>query len=90
MHIESAVVRERILARLRRIEGQARGVQTMIDEHRDCREVVQQLAAIRSAVNQAALEVIRTYASQCLTDPGQALSEEEVLDYVLNAVAKWS
>ena len=41
--------KEDILKRLRRIEGQVRGVARMVEEDRDCREVIQQLAAIRAA-----------------------------------------
>lgn len=58
-----------ILKRLARIEGQLRGVQKMIDEDRDCSEVVQQLIAIRSAVHSASLSFVQDAASECLLDP---------------------
>ena len=76
--------------RLRRIEGQVRGVQRMLDEERDCRDIVQQLAAIRSAVHQVGLEVMRIYASQCLNDPDSTTSDEELLDYLVGALSRWS
>ena len=55
-----------LLTRLRRIEGQARGVQGMVEQSRDCREVLQQLTAIRSAVQGATALLLQEYASQCL------------------------
>ncbi len=62
---------EELKKRLHRIEGQVRGVAKMIDDDRDCREVVQQLTAIRSAVQQVSLLVVRAYAADCLlTTPG--------------------
>jgi len=55
----SAEAKEDMGKRLRRLEGQVRGVQKMLDEGRDCREIVQQLAAIRSAAHQASLILVR-------------------------------
>ena len=52
--------RKSIIMRLRRIEGQVRGVQRMIEEGSDCGEVLNQVAAIRSAVNQVGLLVLKT------------------------------
>ena len=52
--------------RLRKIEGQVRGVQKMIDEERDCREILQQLTAIRSAVQGVSLAFIHELASDCV------------------------
>ena len=49
MKIQSDEVRDNLQRRLRRIEGQVRGVQKMVDDDRDCHEVIQQLSAIRSA-----------------------------------------
>ncbi len=57
---------EQVKKRLSRIEGQLRGVQRMIDEDRDCRDVLQQLIAIRSAVQAASLNFMQDVASDCL------------------------
>ena len=51
--------------RLRRVEGQVRGVQKMLDDERDCREIIQQLNAIQSAVRNASVVFMRTYARDC-------------------------
>lgn len=90
MHVQSDEARERIGKRLSRIEGQVRGVNRMLDEDRDCREIVQQLAAVRSAVHQVGLEVMRVYAAQCLSDPESAPSNEELLEYLVGTLGKWT
>jgi CsoR family transcriptional regulator, copper-sensing transcriptional repressor len=54
--------------RLKRIEGQVRGVQRMVDEGRDCRAILNQLTAVRSAAYQVSLLLVRDYATQCLRD----------------------
>ncbi|HEC22837.1 MAG TPA: transcriptional regulator [Chloroflexi bacterium] len=90
MKLKSPEDRSRINKRLRRIEGQVRGVQRMIDEGRDCRDIIQQLAAVRSAVQQAGLEVMRIYAHQCISDSESAMTPEEVVDYLVGVLGKWS
>lgn len=89
MNIKSSEDADRVKKRLRRIEGQVRGIQRMIDEERDCREVVQQLAAVKSAVQQAGIEVMKVYATECLTNPNEEESQEEVLNYLFNTLGRW-
>lgn len=57
---------EVLLKALRRIEGQARGIQKMIEEGRDCGEVVQQIAAMRSATDRLGYRLIAANLRQCL------------------------
>ena len=64
--IENPQVKTQVIQRLARIEGQLRGVQKMIAEDRECKAVVQQLIAIRSAVQSASLTYVQEAASECL------------------------
>jgi len=61
-------VKAQVKRRLARIEGQLRGVQKMVDEERDCREVLQQLVAIRSGIQSASLNFLQEVATECLRD----------------------
>lgn len=63
--------REEVLLRLRRIEGQVRGVQRMVEEGRDCREIVTQVAAIKSALASVSGVVLQCYATGCLDESDQ-------------------
>lgn len=63
--------RDDVLLRLRRIEGQVRGVQRMVEDGRDCREIVTQVAAIKSALASVSSVVLQCYASNCLGDEEQ-------------------
>ncbi len=71
MKIQNQESKEKLIQRLRRIEGQARGVQDMLAEERDCRELLQQLAALRSAVQSASRIFLQEYASACLIEMDQ-------------------
>jgi DNA-binding FrmR family transcriptional regulator len=68
MKLQNPDVKETLIRRLRRIEGQVRGVQGMLSEERDCREVMQQLAAIHSAVEGASRFFLQEYATACLVE----------------------
>ncbi|MBI5052423.1 MAG: metal-sensitive transcriptional regulator [Chloroflexi bacterium] len=89
MKVQSGNVKEDLQKRLRRIEGQVRGVQKMLDEDRDCHEIVQQLAAIRSAVQGASLIFMREYASDCLMNASSdKSSRKELVDDLINLMGK--
>ena len=72
MKIQNLEAKENLIQRLRRIEGQVRGVQSMLDEERDCREIMQQLAAIHSAVQGASRIFLQEYATACLVEMDEA------------------
>jgi DNA-binding FrmR family transcriptional regulator len=58
--------------RLRRVEGQVRGIQTMLDERRECRDVVTQVAAATKALEQVGFKLLASGLTQCLEDPARA------------------
>jgi DNA-binding FrmR family transcriptional regulator len=71
-------IKENIKNRLSRIEGQVRGVQKMIDGERDCREILQQLIAIRAGIQSASLTFMQEVAKDCLINPeGQSDPEAQ-------------
>ena len=61
-----------VINRLRRAQGQIGGILRMIDEGRDCKDVVTQLAAVNRALDRAGFAIIATGLKQCLTEPGGA------------------
>jgi DNA-binding FrmR family transcriptional regulator len=73
--------------RLRRIEGQARGVQRMVEEGRDCGEIVSQLASMRAAIYSAGLFLLKNYAKECASkqvqEGGSVRPIEELIDLML-------
>lgn len=88
MQVKNTDTREDLKRRLRRIEGQVRGVEKMLDGDRDCRELLQQLAAIRSAVQQASQLVARSYACQCLEEPAAGQSRQELVEDLISVLSK--
>jgi DNA-binding FrmR family transcriptional regulator len=67
-----------VIKRLRRAEGQIRGVIAMLESGRDCADVVTQLAAVSKALDRAGFKIIATGLRQCVT--AQEAGEEPSLD----------
>lgn len=58
-----------LMRRLRRIEGQVRGIHNMLEEERECRDVVVQIAAATKALEQVGFRMLASGLSSCLQDP---------------------
>ncbi len=72
--------RQQILKRLRRVEGQVRGIQGMIDDDRECADVVTQFAAAIKALEQGAFKYFSATLAQCALEPERASSEGYTAD----------
>jgi len=72
MKIQNLETKENLIRRLKRIEGQVRGVQAMLDQERDCQEIMQQLTAIHSAVQSTSRIFLQDYATNCLLEMDKA------------------
>ncbi|MHA6482232.1 metal-sensitive transcriptional regulator [Paenibacillus sp. strain BS8-2] len=59
---------ESVMRRLKRMEGQLRGVMRMMEEGKDCKEVVTQLSAVRSAADKAMAYIVAMNLEQCIMD----------------------
>ena len=80
--------RERNRARLRRIEGQVRGVTKMVEDDRYCADVLGQIAAIQAALNAVGGELLRHHLRHCVPDAIQRGKVEEICEEVVGLFAK--
>lgn len=71
-----------LLKRLRRVEGQVRGIQQMLIDGRECRDVVTQLSAATKALEQAGFKLVASGLTYCLNDPEKAAREGYAVDDV--------
>ncbi len=71
-----APAREQLVLRLRRAEGQLRGVQRMLEEDADCPQVLTQLAAVKAAVDQVGLHLISERLRTCVADGGDDCAQQ--------------
>lgn len=81
--------RKRIINRLRRLEGQIRGLQTMVETEKDCEAVLTQIMAAKSALNQVGLHIIGHSMKTCLVDDG-IKDRDELIDEAIKVFLKYS
>lgn len=67
---------EDIIQRLKRIEGQARGIQRMVGEGRDCHDIMTQMAAMRAATQAVSVAMLEEFALHCMRRPDEYASPE--------------
>ncbi len=83
-HYRYTQEKEALIVRMRRIEGQAKGIEKMIEENRYCIDIVQQINALSSAADEVALIVLQNHIEGCVTD---AIREQRGEDYIKELLA---
>jgi DNA-binding FrmR family transcriptional regulator len=83
---KTEISKDMLLRRLKRIEGQLRGIQKMIAEDRDCVSIVMQLAAVRSGVEGVGALVLNNCMKICFLKSPDATTD---IDSLSKAVAIW-
>ena len=73
MQLDDATIAD-ILPRLRRIEGQVAGIARMVENDRECRDVVQQIAAASKALDRVAYKMLAAHLRSCLLDEESAVA----------------
>ena len=82
--------RKKIINRLRRLEGQIRGLQSMIESGQECDAVLTQIMAAKSALNQVSLHIIGHAMKRCLVSNDESLTREDVIDEAMGVFLKYS
>ena len=83
-----SAAKDQLLNRLRRIEGQVRGVERMVDEERYCIDVVTQISAIQAALDKVALGLLDDHAGHCIIGGAAEQRPEMLKDELMAAVAR--
>jgi DNA-binding FrmR family transcriptional regulator len=80
-----------VLMRLRRIEGQVRGIQRMVEDGVSCPEILTQVAAATAALKKASMTIIQTYMEECLSKSKQDHSKkrEDAMRDFQKAIARY-
>lgn len=81
--------RMRILNRLKRLEGQIRGLQAMVESGKDCDSVLTQIMAAKSALNQVSLLMVGHSMKTCLLDE-EITDRAELIDEAIKIFLKYS
>ena len=85
-------VKERNIKRLRRIEGQVRGIQKMVDEDRYCADIMTQISSIHEALRSVSRELMRNHLKHCASSAIQSTdaNAESMYDELVDLMFKHS
>ncbi|MBA3267560.1 MAG: metal-sensitive transcriptional regulator [Acidimicrobiia bacterium] len=83
-----SATKEQLLTRLKRIEGQVRGVEGMVVDERYCIDVVTQISAIQAALDKVALGLLDDHARHCVIGGEAGGEPKEMTDELMAAVAR--
>ncbi len=81
--------KEDVLLRLKRIEGQIRGLQKMVSDERYCIEIINQITAVCRALEQAGLGVMKRHLESCVADSFKAKNSSDKIRELIGAVEKF-
>ncbi|MFB3884006.1 MAG: metal-sensitive transcriptional regulator [Thermodesulfobacteriota bacterium] len=83
--------KKEVLLRLKRIEGQIRGIQRMVEEEIPCPEILTQVAAATAAIKKVGTAIVQEYMEECLekTQKGSGIRQGENLRDFRKAVSRY-
>ena len=83
-----SATKDQLSKRLRRIEGQVRGIEKMVDDDRYCIDVVTQISAVQAALDKVALGLLDDHARHCVAGGNAPGGQEELTDEMMAAVGR--
>ncbi|PSR22967.1 MAG: hypothetical protein C7B45_04930 [Sulfobacillus acidophilus] len=80
--------KERLLARLKRIDGQVKGIMRMVEDGRYCPDILQQVAATNGAMDEVALILLRSHVDGCVRDAIEHNQGDQALEDLMTVIRK--
>jgi len=83
------ISKNKAIARLKKIEGQVRGISKMVDEEQYCIDILTQISAATSALSNVAKIVLKKHVETCVTDAIRDGREKEKIEELMNIFFKF-
>jgi DNA-binding FrmR family transcriptional regulator len=83
-----SATKDQLLKRLRRVEGQVRGIEGMVDDDRYCIDVLTQISAVQAALDKVALGLLDQHANHCVMHASDADEKQDKTDELMAAVGR--
>ncbi|MGE6630077.1 metal-sensing transcriptional repressor [Bacillus sp. NPDC077027] len=80
--------KDQLMNRLKRIEGQVRGIQNMIETDRYCIDVVNQISAVNAALKKVSLQLMEKHTHHCVSDAIKSGNGDEAIEELMQVFAK--
>ncbi|HHV38217.1 MAG TPA: metal-sensitive transcriptional regulator, partial [Tepidimicrobium sp.] len=82
--------KQAVIKRLRRIEGQVKGIQKMVENEKNCGDILIQIAAVRAAMNSVGGLILENHMKDCLKDYLDGVAKDESLDDLVDVMIKYT
>ncbi|WP_050183839.1 metal-sensing transcriptional repressor [Domibacillus robiginosus] len=82
--------KDQLITRLKRIEGQVRGIQNMIEKDRYCVDILTQISAINAAMNKVGLHLLEKHTQHCVSDAIKDGDGEEAIQELMEVFKRFS
>lgn len=92
-HLSEKNDKDALMKRLKRIEGQVKGIQKMVDEERYCVDILIQISAIRSAINKVGTIILENHIKGCVSESlknGDVEGTENMIDELMSTINKFT
>jgi len=83
------LVKKESLSRMSKIEGQIRGVSKMINEEKYCVDILNQISAVRNALDGVARKILKRHVESCVTDAILKRQAEAKIEELMNTIFKY-
>src|SRR3954466_14181432 len=83
-----SATKDQLLKRLRRVEGQVRGIEGMVEDERYCIDVLTQISAVQAALDKVALGLLDQHANHCVMGAPDDGAKAEKTDELMAAVGR--
>ena len=81
--------KEDLIRRLKKIEGQVKGIQRMVDADKYCVDVLIQVAAVRAAINRVGTIIFEHHSRECMRDAVGSGDQEAAIDELVGVLSKF-
>ncbi len=78
-----------VLPRLRKIEGQIKGIQKMVEKERYCIDIINQVTAAQRALDQVSLKVMQRHIESCVTNAVKADGGDSIMEELMETIYKF-
>lgn len=83
-----SATKDQLVKRLRRVEGQVRGIERMVHDDRYCIDIITQVSAVQAALDKVALGLLDDHARNCVVGGAAAGTGEELTEELMAAVGR--
>lgn len=90
VHHRSDPDKKQLLNRLKKIEGQVRGIQKMVEEDRYCVDILVQISAINAALKKVGFAMMEDHVHHCVSDAIQTGSGQESITELIDVIKQFS